>query len=71
MTTVAVLDMETADELPRSLQNLWTHIEPSLDVHVPFSAKLASQGVLPAIDIDALSLGGFPAPYQLPMLQLL
>mmetsp|Transcript_43749 Transcript_43749/g.79867 ORF Transcript_43749/g.79867 Transcript_43749/m.79867 type:complete len:579 (-) Transcript_43749:172-1908(-) len=70
MTTIAVLDMETADELPRSLQNLWTHIEPSLDVHVPFSAKLASQGVLPAIDLDALSLGGFPAPYQLPLLRL-
>mmetsp|Transcript_31842 Transcript_31842/g.74410 ORF Transcript_31842/g.74410 Transcript_31842/m.74410 type:complete len:574 (+) Transcript_31842:101-1822(+) len=71
LTALAVVDVETDDELPRSVQQLWRSIEPSLDVHVEFSSKLASEGVLPAIDLNSFLLGGFPAPFQSPLMRML
>lgn len=71
--SVAVgLDLVPEDELPSTAREVWRGAEPSLDVCLNFSGKLAAQGVLPAIDLDMLlSSSGFPPLYQAPLLRAL
>lgn len=70
-SVVAVLDLEPEDELPPVLRDLWRSIEPALDVCVSFSAKVAMEGVLPAIDVDRLLASGFAPPHQSPFFKQL
>lgn len=46
-------------------------MEPSLDVCLGFSGKLAMKGVLPAIEPDQLAACTFPPLYQAPLLRQL
>jgi len=71
LSAAAVLDLGHDDELPPVLRDLWRSTEPSLDVCLNFSLKLASDGILPAIDTDHLLADGFGPQYQVPILQKL
>jgi len=70
LTVVAILDLEPEGELVPTLRALWRGAEPALDVALPFSAALASRGVLPAVDLDQLACGFAPS-YQPPLFRQL
>lgn len=71
LSVAAVLDLSPEEELDKVTRELWHSAEPSLDVSLDFSAKLAAKGIMPAIDVDALLQPGLPPPYHLPLLRLL
>jgi len=71
LSVVALLDLDPNDELPSSIRELWRSVEPSLDVSVQFSAKVAQSGILPAIDPKEILPCGFAPTFQAPFLQLL
>ncbi|CAE7285647.1 fliI [Symbiodinium natans] len=69
LSVAIALDLVPEDELPTTAREVWRGAEPSLDVCLNFSAKLAAHGVLPAIDLDVLlSSAGYPPVYQAPLL---
>ncbi|CAK0849803.1 unnamed protein product [Prorocentrum cordatum] len=71
LSVAAVLDLSPDEELGGLARELWHGAEPSLDVSLCFSTKLAAKGILPAIDVDSLLQPGFPPPYHPPLLRLL
>jgi len=71
LSVVTVLDFAAEDELPWMVRELWRTVEPSLDVCLGFSGKLAMKGVLPAIEPDQLAACTFPPLYQAPLLRQL
>jgi len=71
LSVLAVLDLDPGDELPSAIRSLWRGAEPSLDVCVHFSAKVAMNGIMPAIDPKELLSCGFSPVFQVPLLRLL
>lgn len=71
LSVVTVLDLDPQDELPARDRDLWRGVEQSLDVNVGFSAKLAAENVLPAVDVNGLLATGFPPPHQSPLFRQL
>merc|ERR1712232_1307352 len=70
----AVFDLEPEEEAAeRLLRDIWRSAEGSLDVRLRFDARLAVDGVLPAIDIKQLQAecGLVPPIYQPPLLKQL
>ncbi|CAE8700030.1 unnamed protein product, partial [Polarella glacialis] len=71
LSVAAVFDLDPEDELPPLPRELWRTAEPSLDVCLNFSARLAAGGVLPAIHADQLLAGSHSPRYQAPLLRAL
>jgi len=71
LSVVVVADLDPDDdELHSTSKQLWRTIEPSVDISLNFDLKLASEGIMPAVDIEKLLVG--PAPvYQAPFFKLL
>mmetsp|Transcript_66188 Transcript_66188/g.147112 ORF Transcript_66188/g.147112 Transcript_66188/m.147112 type:complete len:530 (+) Transcript_66188:32-1621(+) len=70
LSVAVALDLAPDEELSTLPREVWRGAEPSLDVCLNFSNKLAAQGTLPAIDPDLLlGASGYPPHYQLPILR--
>lgn len=71
LTVVGIVDADLEEELPPLVRDLWRGMEPSLDVCLSFDTKLASEGIMPAINVDELLTAGFSPPYQAPLIRQL
>lgn len=71
LSVLAVVDLDPDDMQPSAMRGLWRGVEPSLDVCLRFSARVAADGILPAIDPKELLAFGFAPRYQIPLLSLL
>ena len=70
LSVAVVLDCEHEEDMSMVVRDLFRGADNSLDVKVPFSAELAKDGIMPAINPDVLSVGPGPR-FQEPLFRRL